>query len=105
MPSLIQSALNVHTSKFCSFSLNSDMVESAKDFSLWSLATFWKKKNRKELNLKNCLHCLECDIAFKLCGKSKSENAHSTGNTCCAVLMWHNDKEKVMLQYCILMNP
>lgn len=64
-----------------------------------------KKKNRKELNLKNCLHCLECDIAFKLCGKSKSENAHSTGNTCCAVLMWHNDKEKVMLQYCILMNP
>lgn len=33
-----------HTSIFCNFSLNSEMVESVKDFSLCSLATFWGKK-------------------------------------------------------------
>lgn len=73
------------------------MVELVKDFFLWSFVIFWKKKNRKELNLKNCLYCLECDIVFKLCGKSKFENVYSIGNICCVVLMWYNDKEKVML--------
>ena len=51
----------LHTSKFCSFSRNSEMVESAKDFSLCSLATFWKKI--QGLNMKNWFHYLDCHFA------------------------------------------